>query len=112
MENTSVKSLFRESQNYLGKNIQVSGWVRTIRDSKTFGFIELNDGSFFKNLQVVMDDTLPNFAEVVKLNVGASIIVEGSLVESPGAKQPFELKAAKVAIEGLSSPDYPLQKKR
>lgn len=112
MENTGVKQIFRDPQTYLGKEIQVSGWVRTIRDSKTFGFIELNDGTFFKNLQVVIEDSLPNFAEVVKLNVGASIVVQGQLVESPGAKQPFELKAGVIRIEGESTPDYPLQKKR
>lgn len=112
MQNTPVKSIFRDTQSFLGQSIQVSGWVRTIRDSKNFGFIEINDGSFLKNLQIVLEDSLPNFSEVVKLNVGSAIIVEGNLVESPGAKQPFELKAVRVEVEGHSTPDFPLQKKR
>ncbi len=112
MGNVLIRELFKESQVHLGKAIEVSGWVRTLRDSKTFGFIELNDGSFFKNLQIVFDDTLPNFAEVIKLGVGAAIIVAGDLVESPGAKQPFELKARRIQLEGASALDYPLQKKR
>ncbi|HBF36052.1 MAG TPA: asparagine--tRNA ligase [Firmicutes bacterium] len=112
MKNLLVKQLFRETPTYLNQEICLSGWVRTLRDSKTFGFIELNDGSFFKNLQVVFDDSLDNFAQIVKLSVGASIEVTGILVESPGAKQPFELKANKIVIEGTSTPDYPLQKKK
>jgi len=92
--------------------VRVSGWIRTIRDTKRFAFIELNDGTFFKNLQIVIDDTLPNFREVVKLNISSAVTVEGRIVESPGAKQPLELKATKVAIEGISASDYPLQKKR
>ncbi len=92
--------------------MRVSGWIRTIRDTKRFAFIELNDGTFFKNLQIVIDDTLPNFREVVKLNISSAVTVEGRIVESPGAKQPLELKATKVAIEGISASDYPLQKKR
>ncbi len=112
MENVIIKKVFRETANYLNKEINISGWVRTLRDSKTFGFIELNDGSFFKNLQVVFDDSLENFNEVVKLSVGAAIEVQGELVESPGAKQPFELKATAIEIAGASTPDYPLQKKK
>lgn len=106
-----VKQLYRQAQDYLNKNISVSGWIKTERTSKTFGFIELNDGSFFKNLQIVYEEGLDNFKEVSKLGVGAAIRVEGLLVESPGAKQPFELKAEKIMIEGTSAPDYPLQKK-
>lgn len=112
MEKVTVRELFREPAKHLGTTIQVSGWVRTIRDSKTFGFIELNDGSFFKNLQIVFDSDLENFTEVTKLNISSAIIVDGELVESPGAKQPFELKATRVEITGSASPDYPLQKKR
>ncbi|MFY9203080.1 MAG: asparagine--tRNA ligase [Limnochordia bacterium] len=96
----------------MNQDVRVSGWIRTIRDTKRFAFIELNDGTFFKNLQIVIDDTLPNFREVVKLNISSAVTVEGRIVESPGAKQPLELKATKVAIEGISASDYPLQKKR
>jgi asparaginyl-tRNA synthetase len=112
MKNVLIKQLFRETALYLGKPTRISGWVRTIRDSKTFGFIELNDGSFYRNLQIVFDDQLANFAEIAKLGVGSAIVVDGDLVESPGAKQPFELKARQVTVEGLSGLDYPLQKKR
>ncbi|MGE5677720.1 MAG: asparagine--tRNA ligase [Pseudomonadota bacterium] len=106
-----VKQLYRSSGDYINKKIEVSGWVKTERTSKNFGFIELNDGSFFKNLQVVFEEGLENFNDIAKLSVGSAISVEGILVESPGAKQPFELKAEKIIIEGLSTPDYPLQKK-
>ncbi len=112
VKNTTIRQLFKDPTTYINKEITVSGWVRTVRDSKTFGFIELNDGSFFKNLQIVFDDTLANFATVAKLGVGAAIVVTGDLVESPGAKQPFELKAKQIMIEGDCPPEYPLQKKR
>lgn len=112
MERTIIKQLFKDSENYIGKPVKVAGWVRTIRESKTFGFIELNDGSYFKNVQVVFEDKLDNFSEVAKLNVGSAIIVTGDLVETPGTKQPFEIKAAMVEVEGHSTVDYPLQKKR
>ncbi len=96
-----------------GMSVEINGWARTLRISKIFGFIELNDGSYFKNLQVVIEaDTLPNFAEVAKLNVGSALRVKGILVLTPDAKQPFEIKATQVDIEGASTPDYPLQKKR
>ncbi len=96
----------------MNQSINVSGWVRTVRDSKSFGFMEINDGSFFKNLQIVFEEgKLENFRDICKLTVGSSIIVEGELVETPGAKQPFELKANKITVEGLCFPDYPLQKK-
>ena len=88
------------------------GWVRSLRDSKAFGFIVVSDGSFFETLQIVYHDTLPNFAEVSKLSVGTAILVKGTLVSTPQAKQPFEIQAAEVTVEGTSSPDYPLQKKR
>jgi asparaginyl-tRNA synthetase len=111
MSNIMIKQLYRNSGEYLNKKIKVSGWVKTERTSKNFGFIELNDGSFFKNLQVVFEEGLENFNDIAKLLVGSAISVEGLLVESPGAKQPFELKADKIVIEGLSTQDYPLQKK-
>lgn len=112
METKAIREIFRDAQGLLNQSIQVCGWVKTIRDQKTFGFIELNDGSYLKNLQVVIDESLPNFSEVVKLSVGSALVIEGDLVESPGAKQPFELKASRVMVEGESTPDYPLQKKR
>jgi len=113
MKSTMIKSLYRQTQEYVNKDITVSGWVKTLRDSKTFGFIEVNDGSFFKNLQIVFEDgNIPNFKEITKIPVGSSIIVCGKLVETPNAKQPFELKASSIQVEGLSTSDYPLQKKR
>lgn len=110
---TVIKKLFRETENYGGKEITISGWVRTIRVSKNFGFVEINDGSFFKNLQIIIEESkLENFAKLSKLNVGAAITATGILELTPNAKQPFELKAEKVDIDGASTPDYPLQKKR
>ena len=111
MSSISIKQLYRSTGDYINKNIKVSGWVKTERTSKNFGFIELNDGSFFKNLQIVFEEGIENFNDVAKLSVGSAIIAEGVLTESPGAKQPFELKADKIVIEGRSTPDYPLQKK-
>ncbi|WDC85414.1 asparagine--tRNA ligase [Caloramator sp. mosi_1] len=112
MQTVEVKQLYRESEKYLNQDVKISGWVRTIRSSKAFGFIELNDGTFFKNLQVVFDEKLENFKEVEKLPISSSITVEGKLVETPGAKQPFEVQATNIIIEGMSNSDYPLQKKR
>ena len=112
MELTNIRDLFRDKEMYLDKEISVGGWVRSVRGSKTFGFIVVNDGTFFEPLQVVYGDHLQNFAEISKLNVGAAIIVTGKLVATPDAKQPFEIQADKVEIEGASAPDYPLQKKR
>lgn len=112
MENTLVKSLFRETEKYAGKEVKISGWIRTERVSKNFGFIELNDGSFFKNVQIVFEEDLENFKDVSKLAISSSISVEGILALTPDSKQPFEIKATKVNIEGLSDPDYPLQKKK
>ena len=108
----TVREIFQDREKYLGKEISVGGWVRSVRDSKSFGFIVLNDGSFFETLQIVYHDTMPNFAEVSKLNVGSAVIVKGQLVATPEAKQPFEIQATEVQIEGASTPDYPLQKKR
>ena len=112
MKLTTVKEIYKEREKYLDKEVTVGGWVRSVRDSKTFGFIVLHDGSFFETLQVVYHDTMENFAEISKLNVGAAIIVKGTLVATPQAKQPFEIQAAVVTVEGNSAPDYPLQKKR
>ena len=112
MELITVREIYRNREQYIGKKLQVGGWVRSIRDSKAFGFIVLNDGTFFEPLQIVYHDTMDNFAEVSKLNVGSAIIVSGTLVATPGAKQPFEIQAETVEVEGYSTPDYPLQKKR
>ncbi|MGE1015205.1 asparagine--tRNA ligase [Bacillus wiedmannii] len=112
MENTLVKSLYRDTDKYAGQTVQVSGWIRNLRDSKAFGFIELNDGSFFKSVQIVFDTELENFKEIAKLPLSSSVKVEGTVIATPGAKQPFEIRAEKIDIEGLSDSDYPLQKKR
>jgi len=113
MTNITIRQLYRNIEAYLNKSITVSGWVRTIRDSKTVGFIELNDGTFFKGTQIVFErELINNFDEVTKFPSGSSIIVEGEVVETPNAKQPFEIKAHKIEVEGLSTQDYPLQKKR
>ncbi|MDO5396779.1 MAG: asparagine--tRNA ligase [bacterium] len=113
MMKTVIKSLFRNTEEYGGKAVTVSGWVRTIRVSKNFGFIEINDGSFFKSLQIVIEPSkLENYAAVAKLNVGAAITAEGILELTPEAKQPFEMKADSIVVDGESTPDYPLQKKR
>lgn len=112
MKTVYVRNLYRETDKYAGKTVSVAGWIRTIRVSKSFGFIELNDGTFFKNVQIVFGEELENFKEIAKLNISSSLYVEGQLVLTPEAKQPFEIKAEKIVIEGLSSPEYPLQKKR
>ena len=112
MEFITVRELYKNRENYLNQEITVGGWVRSVRDSKSFGFLMLHDGSFFEPLQVVYHDTMENFAKVSKLNVGAAVIVRGTLVETPQAKQPFEIQAVEVTLEGASAPDYPLQKKR
>ena len=112
MNNIIIRDLFKNSDNYFDKEITVSGWVKTLRDSKTFGFIEINDGSFFKNLQIVFDNTLDNFDEICKYTISTSITVTGTLVKTENAKQPFEVKASKVELIALSAPEYPLQKKR
>ena len=108
----SVRELFKQKEKYLNTQISVGGWVRSIRDSKTFGFIVLNDGTFFEHLQIVYSDKLNNFEKISKLNVGAALIVKGQLVPTPEAKQPFEIQADEIVVEGESTPDYPLQKKR
>lgn len=112
MSQIVIKSLYRETAKYLNQNIVVAGWVRTSRSSKEFGFIELNDGSFFKGLQIVFEASLENFSEVEKVSVGSSLEIEGELVESPAAGQAFELKAKKITILNLASESFPLQKKK
>jgi asparaginyl-tRNA synthetase len=113
MSYTKVAAIFADGDALSGKEITVAGWAKTIRDMKTFGFIELNDGSCFRNLQVVADASiLSNYKEIVSQNVGAALSVTGTVVLTPDAKQPLELKAATINVEGTSTPDYPLQKKR
>lgn len=108
----TVRHLYKNREEYIGQEVTVGGWIRSIRDSKSFGFIVISDGSYFETLQIVFHDTMDNFSQIRKLNVGAAIIVKGRLVATPEAKQPFEIQAAEVSVEGTSSPDYPLQKKR
>ena len=112
MKNTLVKSLFRNLDSYVDKTVQISGWVKTLRDSKSFGFIELNDGSFFNNVQIVFDNSLYNFEDIRKLSISSSIIVQGLVVKTENAKQPFEIKANNIIIQNLADLDYPLQKKK
>ena len=111
MKSTSVKDLYRKTGDYINNNVQVSGWVRTVRNSKNFGFIELNDGSFLKNVQIVFDTSLDNFENVNKLTISSCIIVNGKVVKTENAKQPFEIHAQKVEIFNLADTSYPIQKK-
>lgn len=112
MDLVTVRELYRDREKFLGTKVTVGGWVRSVRDSKSFGFIVLNDGTYFEPLQIVYHDTMANFAEISRLNVGSAIIVTGELVATPDAKQPFEIQAETIEVEGASTPDYPLQKKR
>lgn len=112
MSRIEIKKLNEAYTELAGKEVQICGWIRTIRDNKTFGFIEINDGSFFKNLQIVFDNSIDNFDEVSHLNIGSALRVKGTVVETPKARQPYEIKATEILIEGKSTPDYPLQKKR
>ncbi len=112
MELTDIRALYRDREAYTGKKVTVGGWVRSNRDSKTFGFLVVNDGTFFETLQIVYSDSLANFAEAAKLGVGSAVVVTGTIVATPEAKQPFELQAEELFVEGASTPDYPLQKKR
>ncbi len=107
-----VKEIYRNTDKFGGETVTVSGWIRNIRASKNFGFIEINDGSFFKTIQVVIEDNLNNFDELTHLNIAAAVTVTGKLVLTPEAKQPFEIKAEEVIIDGTSTPDYPIQNKR
>ena len=112
MKNVLVKELYRNTNEFSNKSVTLQGWVRTVRDSKTFGFIELNDGSFFKNVQIVFNDTLNNFSDICKLTISSAISVTGKLVITENAKQPFEIQADSVDILSNSDSSYPLQKKR
>lgn len=112
MDLIDIRQLYRDKAAYTGKTVTVGGWIRNIRDSKTFGFLVINDGTFFEPLQIVYSDKLDNFEQISKLNVGAAVVVRGTLVETPEAKQPFEIQADEVMVEGMSAPEYPLQKKR
>jgi len=109
---TRIAEIYRDYTKYMGSEVCLCGWVRTLRDNKHFGFIELNDGSFFKSIQIVFNEDLPNFAEIAKLLTGAAVAVKGKLVESQGAKQAFEVAATEIIVEGIAPEDYPLQKKR
>ncbi len=108
----NIKDLYRNYKDYADKEVTIGGWLRSKRDSKTFGFLVINDGTFFEPLQVVYSDALANFADISKLNVGAAVIATGVVTLTPDAKQPFEIQATAVEVEGDSTPDYPLQKKR
>ncbi len=112
MELINVRDIFKKREEYANKTVTIGGWVRSNRNSKNFGFIVVNDGTFFEPIQVVYSAELPNYDEIGKINVGAAVIVTGTLVPTPEAKQPFEIQAGEVTIEGASTPDYPLQKKR
>lgn len=113
MKRTYLKAIYKSLSDYQDKTVTVAGWVRTLRDSKVFGFLEINDGSFFKNTQIVFEESsISNFKEIIKLSVGSSVIIKGKIVSTPDMKQPFEIKAAEIEVEGQSTPDYPLQKKR
>lgn len=112
MELTNIKKLFRNQQKYMDKEVVIGGWLRSKRDSKTFGFLVINDGTFFESLQVVYSDKLNNFEEISRMNVGSAVIVKGVVTETPQAKQAFEIQAQEITIEGESTADYPLQKKR
>ncbi len=112
MEKMCVKDLYKNFSNFAEKEVTLEGWVRTVRDSKTFGFIELNDGSYFKNVQIVISDKLANFKDLVKLTISSTIKVTGNLIITPNSKQPFEIQATNIQIFNLCDNDYPLQKKR
>ena len=113
MERQRISGIYADAAAFADREITVCGWVRTVRDMKNFGFVELNDGSCHKSLQVVLErGNLSNYDEIARQNVGAALIVKGTLVLTPEAKQPFELKAREIMVEGASTPDYPLQKKR
>ena len=112
MKSILVKDLYRNTEDFSNKEVTLQGWVRTVRDSKTFGFIELNDGSFFKNVQIVFTDKLNNFSELCKLTISSAIEVTGTLVVTENAKQPFEIQASEISVLSNSDSSYPLQKKR
>lgn len=111
MEYTLVKDLYKNTDKFLDKEVKIGGWVRTLRSSKVFGFIEVNDGTFFKNVQIVFDDKLNNFTEICKTTISSSLIINGTVVKTENAKQPFEIHAKSIEIYKLSDTDYPIQKK-
>ena len=112
MKLITLRDIFRKPEDYLNKEVSIGGWVRSNRDSKSFGFLTISDGSCYPQIQVVYHDTMANFTEIAKVNVGAALIVKGELVPTPEAKQPFEIQASEVTVEGPSDAAYPLQKKR
>ena len=112
MKLTTVREIYKNHERFLEQEVTIGGWVRSNRDSKSFGFLSISDGSYFEQIQVVYHDAMKNFAEIAKTNVGAALIVSGKLLATPNAKQPFEIQANDIQVEGVSSPDYPLQKKR
>ncbi len=112
MELTDIRELYHDRESYIGKEVTVGGWIRSNRDSKSFGFIVINDGTYFETLQIVYHDKMSNFSELTKLNVGSAIVVKGTIVATPDAKQPFEMQAIEAMVEGVSGAEYPLQKKR
>ncbi len=109
---TEIRKLYRNREEYYDKEITVGGWIRSNRDSKTFGFLVISDGTYFEPLQIVYGSTMSNFSEITKLNVGTAVIIKGTVAATPEAKQPFEIQASSLTVEGVSAPDYPLQKKR
>ena len=112
MKLTTIREIWKDRESYIGKEISIGGWVRSNRDSKAFGFLMISDGTYFDQLQVVYHDDMENFAEIAKVQVGAALVIRGTLVATPQAKQPFEIQASEISIEGPSASDYPLQKKR
>ncbi|MBO6107646.1 MAG: asparagine--tRNA ligase [Stomatobaculum sp.] len=112
MKLTTIREIWKNRENYIDKEISIGGWVRSNRDSKSFGFLMISDGTYFDQLQVVYHDDMPNFSEIAKVQVGAALVIRGTLVATPQAKQPFEIQASEISIEGPSASDYPLQKKR
>ena len=108
----TVQEIYKQPETFFDQNVRLGGWVRSIRASRNFGFLVLHDGSCFETMQVVYQDGMENFQEISRLNVGSAVRVEGTLVPTPEARQPFEIQAARVSVEGASTPDYPLQKKR
>ena len=112
MKLTTLREIFTNSSSFLDKEVSIGGWVRSNRDSKAFGFLMISDGTYFEQIQIVYHDSLSNFSEITKVNVGAALVIKGKLVATPNAKQAFEIQATKITVEGASSSDYPLQKKR
>ncbi|MBR5570217.1 MAG: asparagine--tRNA ligase, partial [Oscillospiraceae bacterium] len=112
MDLISVRELFKNTDAYIGKEIEIGGWVRNRRPSKQFGFIVLNDGTYFTPVQVVYNDSIENFQEISKINIGAALIIKGTVVATPDSQQAFEIQASQVTVEGASTGDYPLQPKR